>query len=99
MESDQEMTSNSESQTAALKFMETLENIYRRLCKKEDQIVSLLERCIEEETALRDALRMTEEIPAATKPPSRKDIEREALKRLEEALMGESSDDDSNFSP
>ena len=71
------------------KVMDALEKEYEDLCNQQDQLASLLERCIEEETTLQNALKMTEKTPVASKPlTSRKSQEREALKRLEEALMG-----------
>ena len=95
MDSARDVLPNSEPK---LRVMEALDQQYQNLCNQESHIVLLLQRCTEEEMALQTALTMAEKTPTVFQPPSRKNQEREALKRLEEALMGESSgnDDDSS---
>mmetsp|Transcript_890 Transcript_890/g.1737 ORF Transcript_890/g.1737 Transcript_890/m.1737 type:complete len:99 (+) Transcript_890:125-421(+) len=97
MDSDRDALPNSESKLRVME-LEALDQEYQDLCNQENQIVSLLQRCIEEEMALQTALKMAEKAPAASQPRSRQNQEREALKRLEEALMGESSGDDDGSS-
>ncbi|CAJ1945307.1 unnamed protein product [Cylindrotheca closterium] len=82
-----------------LRVMEALDQEYQDLCNRENHIVSLLERCTKEEMVLQTALIMAEKKSDVSQPPSRQNQEREALKRLEEALMGESSGDDDSSPP
>lgn len=95
MENARDVLPNSQSN---LRVMEALDQEYQDFCNHENQIVTLLERCTKEEMAIQTALKMAEKAPAAFQPPSRHNQEREALKRLEEALMGESSGEDDNCS-
>jgi peptidoglycan hydrolase CwlO-like protein len=69
---------------------------YNGLCEQENQLESLLERLQDEESRLQDALAIAEQASAIRKSPirSRQEQERQAIKKLEEALMGDSSSDD-----
>lgn len=75
-------------------MLQTLATKYKELSEQEMELERLLNRLKEEEEALIRAISQVETVPAASLQPQH----RQAIQRLEEALMQEFSSDSSSSS-
>jgi peptidoglycan hydrolase CwlO-like protein len=93
-EQDTATNPNVSLQETLVKNLQDLGTDYQDLCKKQVELESILERAKEEEESLVSALAIAEKTSTTAQAPTKQDQERQAMKRLEEALMGDSSSDE-----
>jgi predicted ribosome quality control (RQC) complex YloA/Tae2 family protein len=93
-EQDTAANSNTSLPMTLVKNLQDLGTDYQDLCKKQVELESILERAKEEEESLLSALAIAEKSSTTALAPTKQDQERQAMKRLEEALMGDSSSDE-----
>jgi hypothetical protein len=86
--------SNTSLEEILVKNLQDVGTDYQDLCKKQVELESILERAKEEEESLLSALAIAEKASTTAQAPTKHDQEHQAMKRLEEALMGDSSSDE-----
>jgi hypothetical protein len=86
--------SNTSLEEILVKNLQDVGTDYQDLCKKQVELESILERAKEEEESLLSALAIAEKASTTAQAPTKQDQERQAMKRLEEALMGDSSSEE-----
>lgn len=95
---DAATSSNTGLQGTLLSNLDVVSTNYADLCSKQLDLELLLERAKEEEETLLSVLATAEKATPA-QAPTKQDQERQTMKRLEEALMGNiSSDEESEMS-
>lgn len=71
-----------------------LSDEYQTFCEKEKEMLRLLQRLRDEETVLLSAVSVAEQVSTVRQAPRKHEQQRQAMKKLEEFLMGDSSSEE-----